>query len=402
MKLKNKLYAAAAAVAIVAAAIWSFAPKPVEVETATATQGRFELAVEEDGKTRLRDRYVISAPVAGRLSRLTLKQGDAVQAGTAVAVLYPNAPTLLDARTEDAQRARVEEMQALLSRADVEVERARAARDQAQNDLKRVEELARQNYVSPTRAEAERLALRVAQAALESARRQRDASLHGLQQARAALEQYRPGQEGAAAGRAWTLHAPVSGRVVKVLQESEAAVQPGAPILELGDPGRLEVVSTILTTDAAPLRPGAPVVLTGWGGAPLEGRLRYVEPGGFTKVSALGVEEQRVNAVIDIVSPPERWQGLGDGFQVDVRILSQVVPQAVKVPLGAVFQRQNQSEVFVLKNGRAERRRVVVGARNGLEAWIRDGLAPGTEVLVYPSDAVTDGTRVRKRKLGSE
>jgi HlyD family secretion protein len=408
--MKKKLLWIAAGILGVALLVWIFAPRPTEVETAVVTKGRFERAIEEDGKTRLRERYVVSTPLAGRVARITLLQGDVVQRGTLLATLSPTAPAFLDARTEDELRARVGTVEASARRASVGVERARAARDQAVNELKRSETLAQQGFVSPNQNETVRLNLRLREKELESAQQDEHAASHDLEQARAALRQYaQPAQPAqptqatkaakAIAARAWEVRAPVGGKVLKVIQQSEGTLPAGTPIMEIGDAANLEVEVDILTSDASQVTPNMPVQMKASDGGPvIEGRVRLVEPAAFTKVSALGVEEQRVNAIIDITSPREKWQSLGDGFRLDVRILVQTENDAVMVPVSALFPVGNQSAVFAIENGRARLTTVDIAARGGGQGWVRQGIEPGAQVIVYPPATLKDGAKVVARK----
>jgi HlyD family secretion protein len=388
--------------AVVAAAAlllaWAFAPRPVEVEVAVAAAGRFEATIDEDGKTRLRDRYVISAPLAGRLERIQLREGDPIAAGTVVATLTPALSPLLDERTLRAQRARVEVTQAVVKRVDARIERARVALQQARNDLQRTEQLARQGFVSPNRLENEQLAAVGAQKELDTALEERRVAVHEVEQARAALSAV--GAAGSGDG-VFALRSPVAGRVLRVLQTSETVVALGTPLLELGDTAQLEIVAELLTTDALRAAPGSPVRIERWGGpGTLDGRVRLVEPAAFTKVSALGVEEQRVNVRIELTSPRERWLALGDGYRVGVRIVVLSQAKALQVPVSAVFPRpEGGMAVFVLDGGRAKLRPVELGARNGSQAWIGGGLAEGATVIVYPPATLSDGARAKARSV---
>lgn len=395
--MKRILWIGVFSLAALALLFWAFMPTPTEVETAVVSKGQFERTVQEDGKTRVRDRYVVSTPLMGRVARIALKQGDAVERGADVATIWPVAPALLDERARAEQAARIGAVQANVARAGANVERARAALDQAKNDLKRSESLAQQGFVSPNQNETDRLNVRLREKELESARQDEDASRHELEQSRVALKQFSQttpqGQQ-----REFQVKAPVSGKVLKILQQSEGIVIAGTPLIELGDPTQLEVVVDILTEDAAQIKPGTAVQLTNWGGVDiLIGQVRLIEPAAFTKVSALGVEEQRVNAVIDITTPAEKWQALGDGFKVDVRVMVQIVKNAVKVPVSALFPVGARSGLFVLENGHARLREVEVAARNGMEAWIKTGLTKGTQVIVYPDTKLKDGDPVRLR-----
>ncbi len=396
--MKKKLLWIAAGLLGVALLVWIFAPRPTEVETAVVTKGRFERAIEEDGKTRLRERYVVSTPLAGKVARVTLQQGDVVQRGSLLATLSPTAPAFLDARTEDELRARVGTVEASARRASVGVERARAARDQAANEMKRSETLAQQGFVSPNQNETARLNLRLREKELESAQQDEHAASHDLEQARVALRQYAQPAK-AAASRTWEVRAPVSGKVLKVIQQSEGTLPAGTPIMEIGEPANLEVEVDILTSDAAQVTPNMPAKMKASDGGPvIEGRVRLVEPAAFTKVSALGVEEQRVNAIIDITSPREKWQTLGDGFRLDVRILVQTENDAVKVPVSALFPSGKNTGVYVIENGRASLRMVEIAARGGAAGWVKQGLLPGTQVIAYPPATLKEGARVVVRK----
>ena len=396
-KLKRNLIWGGIGLLVLGLLVWAFKPKPFTVEMASVTQGRFERAVQEYGKTRVRDRYIVSTPLAGRLGRVLLKQGDSVALGDTVALLWPMAPALLDERARAEQAARIGGTSAALARSQANVGRARAAMDQAQVELKRSEALAQQGFVSPTQNEAGRLALRLRLQELESARQEENAARHDLEQSQAARQQFAPAPLGGVQP-SFAVKAPVSGKVLKVLQQSEANVVPGAGLVELGDPARLEVVVDILTEDATEVRPGAAVELLNWGGAQvIAGQVRWVEPAAFTKVSALGVEEQRVNVVIDITAPAAQWQALGDGFKVDVRVLVQVVDQAVMVPVSALFPIGSRSGVFIVEKGRAHLKEISVQARNGVSAWVKEGLTVGTQVIVYPDSKLKDEAKVKVR-----
>lgn len=403
MKTKPLIAALAGGVALVALLAWAFAPRPVTVETARADRGLFEITIDEEGRTALRDRYVVSAPLAGRLARIALQPGDAVRAGEVVATLAPTPAPLLDERTRRELAARVEAARAGVQRAARQAEAARVAQALARSEADRSAQLEAQGFVSPGRAEADRLALQAAGQQLAAADAGRRVAEQELAMARAALDATRPGAE---APQAFAVAAPIDGRVLRVLHASEGAVAPGTPLLEIGDTAQLEIVAELLTADALRAAPGSEVRIGHWGGAgDLAGRVLLVEPSGFTKISALGVEEQRVNVRIDIVSPRERWQALGDGFRVGVAILTQRVDDALRVPVSAVFPLPPEGHgvspgfaVFVVDRGRARLRPVQLGGRNPRHAWITAGLDAGAEVLIYPPPAVADGVRVQPRK----
>lgn len=392
---KNKLWIAGGVLPAVLLLVWAFWPQATEVEVGAVSRGPFERAVQEDGKTRLRERYVVSTPLTGRVQRLNLKQGDAVARDAVLATLWPIMPGLLDERARQEQNERIGAMEAAVRRASANVERARAALDQAVADLKRSETLAQQGFLSPTQNETGRLTVRLRQKELDSALQEEDATGHDLQQARIAIRTFSQG--GSSTQRSWAIKAPIAGKVLKVNQQSEGLVQAGTPLLELGDPADLEVVVDLLTEDAAQVRPGTPATLANWGGPQLlQARVRLVEPAAFTKISALGVEEQRVNVVLDILSPREQWNALGDGYKADVRIVVQTEPDALKVPVSALFPAGGRAAFYAVESGRARLHEVDVLARNGSEAWIRSELAPGTELILFPPSSLQDGDRVKK------
>lgn len=398
MKKRTWITLVAATVAAAAAIGWAFAPRPVDVEVARASVGPFEQTIDEDGKTRLTDRYVISAPLAGRLARITLREGDTIAADTVVATLTPLLAPMLDERSARELSARVEAAQAGVQRATTRIERAKVALEQARLELRRSEQLSQQGFVAPTKLDNDRLGVTAAQREVEAATDERHVADHELEVARAALSASRSGTP---SGRAFGVRSPVAGRVLRLAQTSETIVPLGAALVEVGDTTRLEVVAELLTTDALRATPGSTVRIERWGGAgTLEGRVRLVEPGAFTKVSALGVEEQRVNVRIDLTSPRERWQALGDGYRVGVRIVVLSQTKAMQVPVSAVFPRpEGGMAVFVLDGGRAKLAPVEVGARNGSQAWIQRGLAEGATVIVYPPAGLSDGARVKARSV---
>jgi HlyD family secretion protein len=389
---------AAAAVAALGLLGWAFAPRPIEVETASAAVAPFVATVDEDGRTRLRDRYVVSAPLAGRVARVALREGDRVDEQGVVAVITPLMPAMLDSRARREQELRVEAAGAQVQRAEARVGAQRVALEQARLQLARSEALSQQGFVAASKLDVDRLGVAAAAKELEVVADERHAALHELEQARAALVAVQQADAGPA--RAFAVRSPAAGSVLHVLHESEGALALGTPLVELGDVGRLEVVAELLTTDAVRARPGSRVLIERWGGdQPLEGRVRLVEPGGFTKVSALGVEEQRVDVVIDLTSPRAQWEALGDGFRVGVRVVTLSLPKALQVPVSAVFPRADGAgmAVFKLVDGRAREVPVKVGERNGVAAWITDGLQAGDTVVVYPPAGVRDGARARRR-----
>lgn len=391
-KLRLALYGAAG-LAVLAVLGWALAPRPVEVEAAPVARGHFEHAIEEDGRTRLRDRYVVSAPVAAHLSRATLREGDRVQAGDTVAVLTPVMPSLYDERSLREATARARAAEAAVAGAQARAERALVAQDEARLELQRTEKLARDGFIAASRLDSARLALDGARREREAAQAARDVAAHELEQAQASV---RPASAGAPAGRPLAVRAPVSGVVLRVPLPSENTVAAGAALIDIGDPSQMEVVAELLTTDAVQAKPGTRVSIERWGGPPVQAQVRRVEPAAFTKVSALGIEEQRVKVLIDITDPPAPWLALGDGFRVTVRVITVSTDDTVMVPVGALFPRTDADmAVYVLDGGRARLRTVQIVARNGSMAWVRAGLDPGERVIVYPPPGVADGRRVR-------
>ena len=420
MTRKTALWLLAGVLGVGALLAWAFAPRAVAVEVANVVAGPFEAGIDEEARTRLRERYVVSAPLAGRWLRPRLREGDAVRAGDVLGDLEPLLPTMLDARARREQQARVQAAAAGLEAARARVQQSRVGLERAQADLARSESLVQQGFVSQAKAEADRLARGAASAELQAALEGERAAGFELELVRAALA---AGSSGAAeAGARVALRAPVSGRVLKLMAASEATVAAGTPLLELGDVGGLEVVAELLTTDALQVRPGSAVRIDRWGGPQrLDGVVRQVEPGAFTKVSALGVEEQRVRVIIELRSPSAQWAGLGDGYRVAVRVVTRSAAEAVQVPVGAVFPRpaglraddgcplptagasagldNGCVAAFVVAGGRAQLRAVRLEARETRMAWVRSGLAAGEQVIVYPPPAVEAGARVAVRTV---
>jgi HlyD family secretion protein len=396
MMLTKRTLLVLLAIALLGTLAMAFRPQPVLVEVAEVTRGPFEQVIEDDGKTRVRERYVVSAPLAGKLQRITLKAGDAVTAGMVLAAIDPGSPTLLDVRTERELTERVGAAEATRLRAAATVERARAALDQSRSDLERTRKLAAQGFISAAQQEQAELETKISTRELEAARYAEQAASHDVAVARAALLQVRDGAAEKPSGWRWEVRTPVAGQVLKIIQESESIVAVGAPLLEVGQPAELEVVVDVLSTDAVQIKPGAPVRLLRWGRAePLEGRVRRVEPAAFTKISALGVEEQRVNVMIDLTSPVETWQSLGDGYKVDASIIVASLDNAVKVPVSALFRDGGEWAVFIVAGGKAALRAVQLGRRGGMEAAVEKGLQPGEKVIVHPGDSVRDGLRIK-------
>jgi HlyD family secretion protein len=381
------------AVVVMALGVWALMPRPVPVETAAVTKGRFVATVDEDGKTRIRERYIVAAPLPGRLTRVRFKAGDPVEAREIIASIVPAPAPFLDLRSRREAEERLGAAEAARERTEAMVERAQAQAAQAQADLDRVRTLAQRGVAAAQALEHAETSKRVAERDWRAAAFEDDAAAHAVDEAKALLAKYHEG--GDVPPESWNVTAPVSGVVLKVLQESETVVQPGTPILEIGDPRDLEIVVDVLSTDAVEIHPGAAVAIEHWGGeGELAGRVRRVEPAAFTKVSTLGVEEQRVNVLIDVVSPPDLWTGLGDAYQVDARITVFAQDDATIVPAGALFRSGETWKVYVVNGGRAEPRAVTLLRRSGNFAAVTTGVKPGDRVIVYPGDRVAPGVRV--------
>jgi HlyD family secretion protein len=390
--LRNpKLVGAAALVAaLLAVALW---PSAIPVDTARVARGPLRATIDEEGETRVRERFVVSAPVAGRVLRIELDPGDVVARGrTVVATFRPSDPTLLDVRSRAEAQAAAAAADAALGRARAERQRAEAAAQLARSELVRHRELFRERIVAAQALEARETEARAAEEAARAAEFAVRSAEHEREMARARLLASGRG------GGTITIRAPVDGVVLKRLRESEAVVGAGEPLLELGDPEALEIVSDLLSTDAVKVEQGQAVLIEQWGGdRSLRGRVRRVEPSGFMKVSALGVEEQRVNVIVDFDEPPEVRRSIGDGYRVEVRIVVWEAPDVLKLPTSSLFRSGPDWAAFALEGGRARLRTLEIGHRGGLEAELLSGLEAGTAVVVHPSDRVTDGARVAAR-----
>ncbi|HXE79525.1 MAG TPA: efflux RND transporter periplasmic adaptor subunit [Vicinamibacterales bacterium] len=393
---RRRVVLALAAAALVASFVWAFAPAPVPVDIAVVARGPLVVTVDEEGETRVRDRFIVSAPVPGRMLRITLEPGDPVTADrTVVARILPSDPTLLDVRTRS-------ELEARARAARSAVEGARAERDRlatdlkfARRDLQRREQLAKEGLTSTEQLEAVQRQVRTLEEALRSAEFAVTTAEFQRETAEAALLTGRRADPRAAL----EIRSPVDGVLLREIQESETVVQPGQPLVEIGDLQRMEIVSDLLSTDAVKVRPGQRVIIDQWGGdRPLAGRVRLVEPSGFMKISALGVEEQRVNVIIDFDDPAEAAKYLGDNYRVEVRIVIWEAEDVLKVPVSSLFRAGGGWAVYRVEDDTAYRRPVEIGRQNTLEAQVTSGLAEGDRIVVYPSDDVADGVAIRERE----
>lgn len=386
---------AVSALAVVAIIVVAWMPAPVVVEVAKVQRGPLVVTVNEDGRTRVKDRYIVSAPVTGNLGRVELEAGDPVEADQVLARLVPLPPPLLDSRTRAEAKARVDAAAAAVRQAQAAVNRSRFERDFAKQEADRAMAVVEQGGLARSEADRAVSTYRSSEEALSSAEFGARVAEYELKVARTALMQL--------SGKAEDLDhleitSPVSGQVLQVFQESEGVVQGGTPILEVGDPAALEIVVDVLSQDATRIRPGAPVLIERWGGQnPLHGHVRIVEPSAFTKLSALGVEEQRVNVIVDLDDDRKLWSTLGDGYRIEARISIWEGEDVLKVPASAVFRSEEAWATFAVEDDTAVLRSVQIGESNGLETQVLSGLREGDEVVAYPSDSVRDGVSVKAR-----
>jgi HlyD family secretion protein len=397
MQRKRWILLFALLAAIVLAIGYAFLPRPVPVELAKVARGRLAVTVTEEGKTRVADRFTVSAPVAGIAGRISLEVGDRLVKGRALIAIEPAPPPFLDVRRQETAQARVDAAEAALESAKEQVRVAAAREGYARGQLKRTAQLQESGYASRDALEAAESQARQELAGLRSAEHSVEVARSELKGARAE-RLFAAGKGARNPGDRIAVRSPVDGRVLAVLHKSEGAVREGEPLLQIGDPRSLEVEVDVLSSDAVRIRPGSRVLLTRWGGeATLEGQVRTVEPAGFTKISALGVEEQRVLVIADIVSPRERWETLGDGYRLEATFLLWEGEDVLQAPTGALFRHGEGWATFTAKKGRAKLRPVAVGARSGQSAQILSGLSVGESVIVHPSEEIRDGVRIRVR-----
>lgn len=386
-----------AAIVVAGGIAWGLWPRPLPVDTGAVERGPLVVTVKGEGKTRVRDMYVVAAPVAGLMRRIELATGDSVTANSTILVTIVAAdPTILDARARAQAEAGIRAAEAALSLAEAELVRAVAGRDFAIAEMNRTKALVDSAAASQRALERATMDLRTARAIVATAEAAVRVQRSELDTARAALNA--PGRLSDAAMECCvSVRAPVSGRVLRLIEQSEKPVTAGTPLIELGDPARLEIVVDLLSRDVMRLYPGAAAVVRRWGGAvDLAARVRRIDPAATTKVSALGIEEQRVDAVLDILTPENEWTGLGHGYQVDVEIVSESRADVLKVPVSALFRSGTDWAVFTARD-RARLQRVEIGLRTDRDAEVLAGLSAGDRVVLYPSDKVRNGLRIHGR-----
>lgn len=387
-------------VVLVGSLVYAFRPQPITVDLAEIARGPMVVTADEEGETRVRDVFVLSAPVAGRALRIDAEVGDVVVAEqTMVAEIEPQDPAFLDVRSEAQARAALRAAEANRDLAAAVLVEAEAELEFAESEVERNRRLRRSNTISERELDEAERRYKTARATVATARAGLQVRVFELERAQAQLMSpvhTKPSAD--ACDYCVPLLAPVNGRILRVLRKSEGVVEAGTPLVEIGDPEDLEIVVDFLSSDAVKITPGQRVIIEEWGGgAPLAAQVRLVEPFGFTKVSALGIEEQRVNVIMDFTSPPAEWRRLGHGYQLEVRVVLWEGADVTKVPLTALFRSGDDWAVFVEEDARASLRVVRIGRRSGREAEIVQGVDAGDRVVVSPSDRVTDGVRIRPR-----
>lgn len=395
-KWRGRIVRVGVALAVIAGLAYAFWPAPVAVELAPVVRGPMQVTVEDDGQTRVRERYVIAAPMPGRVLRIDWDAGDEVRAGYSVlATLVPEAAAPLDVRAQAQARARVDAARAAVEQAQANAQRSEAALELAESEWERLRTLLPQGAATQRETNDARLITEVRRRELDAARHALSVARFELELAQAALVYTMPESPDAPRETQLDIVSPIDGRILRIPEKSARPVTAGQTLMEIGDPRDLEVQVDVLSSDAVRIKPGQEVWFDNWGGdQPLRGVVRVVEPFAFTKVSALGVEEQRALVIADFTDPPERWAAVGDGYRVDARFVVWQADDLLKVPTSALFRQVDQWCVFVERAGRAELRPIKVGRQTALEAQVLDGLQEGERVIAFPSDQVSDGVRI--------
>lgn len=381
---------------IIIAVFFALRTPPLDVDVAEAVEAPLLVTIDDEGETRVRDIYVVAAPISGELQRVDLEAGDPVVAGqTVVARIMPAQPDFLNRRNEAEVRAQIKALEASVQSSAARIGQAEADRKLAAANFNRIDSLYERGFATRTAHDAARAARDSSAARLTEARGAMDATRFELRAARARL--IAPSASNAS-GSALAVRSPESGSVLRVVQESQATVAVGTPIMELGDPSDIEIVSDLLSSDAVKIKPGSAVLIDNWGGdKPLKGKVKLIEPFGFTKISALGVEEQRVNVIIDFVDPRIARERLGHGYRVIVRVVEWSGDKVLQVPISGLFRDKGQWSVFIMRGGEAHLVPVAVGRMNDERAQITKGLEARDEVILHPSEKIEDGRSVRLR-----
>lgn len=383
-------------IAILIAGIVAFLPNPVDVETSKVAEGPLRVSVREDGKTRIREKYIVSSPVAGRLTRIELRPGDAITSEeTLLAIIMPNDPDILDARSQAQAEARVQSATAAVNRAKANSQRAGIDLGLANSKFERAQKVYAKNGISHDEYDTFRAEYLASVQADKSAKFDLEISQFELEMAKAAVNQFMESSPGHS--EPFLIYSPIAGKVLRVFQESSTAVERGTPLLELGDPRDLEIEVDVLSTDAVRIRPGADLTIEHWGGeSPLKANVRVIEPAAFTKVSSLGVEEQRVNIISDFDETPDRLASLGDGYRIEARITISQLDNALQIPNSSLFRHQRQWHVFTIVDDKAVMRAVDIGLQNETHTEVLQGLQRDEEVIVYPNDQISNGVKIRR------
>jgi HlyD family secretion protein len=395
---RRKLFIISIIVIIILAIIYGFLPKPPQVDLVSVTRGPLQITIEEEGRTRLKERFTVSAPTAGYLRRINAKVGDPVQKGQIVADLEPLQSQALDPRSRATAEAAVSAAEASQTAA-IERERvATADADYIEKRLERLKALYAKGSISKDQFDQIDSETQKARALQRSAAAAVNVARSELERAKITLQSFtsvkRNGKQDTVA-----ITSPVSGSVFRIYHESEGTVMVGQPLMDIGDAKNLEVRVEVLSSDAVKIKEGTAVLFKRWGrDEPLTGKVRLVEPAGFTKISSLGVEEQRVLVIVDITSPPEEWRVLGDGYRMEAHFIVWEGKDILQVPASALFRSGEGWAVFVEEKGKARKRVVEAGQRNGLTAEIISGLKEKEKVIAYPEDSINDGTKIKARK----
>lgn len=380
--------------------IYTLLPSPVYVDIATIQKQNFIVTIDDEGKTQLKDVYTVSAPVAGRVRRIDIEAGDPVVANTTVLALFqPNDPVMLDARSRTEAEASVKSAKAAVDLAEAEQLRAKAQLEFSENELNRGIPLAEQGTISKATLDQRELTVKTAMAQLSQANASLNKTRADLEFARARLIKVNQIDRSQLEEDLIPVKSPVSGLVIRVIQESEGVVSAGTPLLELGDPKKLEIITDLISSDAVKINKNNKVIIEDWGGENiLYGKVRLIEPFGFTKFSALGIEEQRVNVLIDFVSSQKEWSGLGHGYKVDTKVVIYEKLNALIVPISALFRAENEWAVFVNIKNKARLKKIKIGNKNSLDAEIISGLNEGDQVILHPSNSLEDNKFIRIRQ----
>ncbi|KTD02842.1 efflux RND transporter periplasmic adaptor subunit [Legionella feeleii] len=395
LNLKKLIGYSLAIIVLFGVILWIFSHKGIPVETAKVKYDHFIQYIEDDAKTRAIKIYTIVSPVSGELIRINWLEGDKVKKDEVIATIKPKIPVLLDIRARQELEEELGTAEALYEQAKAESIRAEAALKTAESDLKRKEPLAKKGFVSETELEHTQLEYQLRQKEYNAVLRKLHATEHYILKVKASLSgtdiKTKNHQDKI------EIHSPVTGSILRVIEKSATTIEPGTKIMDIADVVGLEIVADILSEDAAQIPPHAKVVIRRWGGAyPLEGRVRVVEPSGYTKISALGIEEQRVNVIIDITTPYELWKNLGDGYRVDVEIVLFESAHSLVVPMSALFRDEENWAVYVVKGHRAYKKRIIIKHPNPDQAVIESGLESGDEVILYPSSLIHEGVLIKQ------